>query len=843
MSIKFKSSIESEGKIIQSKHRAIKHTDTVQTLEVKVVTKTAAHPHHGTGTYGYTIDGVEGAYLELTPGITYRFDQSDGSNGGTGTGGNAHPLRFATAKDAAGSTAYTGSEVTTNGSPGSSGAYTQIIPTTTTPPILHYYCSSHGNMGSYAKFGTKSATDLTGFDTDDLAESSTKKYLTQTNLGQRSIGDLSDVNLTGVANNKILKYDSSTSKFIIADDGGSSSSAITVQEEGNSLSTAATTLNFVGSSVTATGSGATKTITISGTGGSGGQVTVQKNVSGTSPTQATDGSRTDFTISSTPASKNNLQIYIDGVYQAKTAFEVSGTTVTLDAAPASGAVVEIIHFTVIDANIFLQSHTATSGQTSFNAGGLIATKNDTQVYIDGVYQNKGNYSISGSNVVLNPAPATGAVVEIVNIKATLASSGSVTWETAIEPQTGTSFDAAAGKGYFVNTTSGEITVNLPAGSAGDEIHFTDYASNFNTNAIRFDANGTQKILNSTDDKKCTIKDAIVRLVYQDDTKGWTGENLSDISRQLQLLLVAGGGASLKSAGCGGGGAGGVLEGTLNINPGTTIGITIGAGGAGDTGSYPSSGTSAQQGSNTVFTIDPNGSPTAYTALGGGKGGGYTVAGANGGSGGGGGGSIANSTNTAAGTSSQSNVTHSFGSLTAHGTSGGVNNSNGYDGGGGGGAGSAGGNSSFTGGSTWHYGHGGDGGNGLVNTILSTSEASNNSVGEVVGTSVYFAGGGGGGTEGTQSTSQGTGGHGGGGNGFASNTVYTNANSGGQNTGGGAGGSGVLSTQNSAPGGSGVAIMKIVGGAGSTFTNTGSPVLFDKGSDKIAIFKGTGTIIV
>ena len=40
-------------------------------------------------------------------------------------------------------------------------------------------------------------------------------------------------------------------------------SAITVQEEGSSLSTAATTLNFVGSKVTATGTGAVKTITIS----------------------------------------------------------------------------------------------------------------------------------------------------------------------------------------------------------------------------------------------------------------------------------------------------------------------------------------------------------------------------------------------------------------------------------------------------------------------------------------------------------------------------------------------------------------------------------------------------
>ena len=50
--------------------------------------------------------------------------------------------------------------------------------------------------------------------------------------------------------------------------GGSGISGITVQEEGSSLSTLATALNFVGSAVTATGSGATKTITISG-GGSG----------------------------------------------------------------------------------------------------------------------------------------------------------------------------------------------------------------------------------------------------------------------------------------------------------------------------------------------------------------------------------------------------------------------------------------------------------------------------------------------------------------------------------------------------------------------------------------------
>ena len=45
-------------------------------------------------------------------------------------------------------------------------------------------------------------------------------------------------------------------------------SGITIQEEGSSLSTLATTLNFVGSNITATGSGASKTITVvAGAGG------------------------------------------------------------------------------------------------------------------------------------------------------------------------------------------------------------------------------------------------------------------------------------------------------------------------------------------------------------------------------------------------------------------------------------------------------------------------------------------------------------------------------------------------------------------------------------------------
>ena len=123
--------------LVGTQHNTVSGTHT--NIVTKVATKTAAHIYQGTGSSsGYTLDGVEGPFIELKPGNTYRFDQADGTNSG-------HPLRFY--YDAAKVTAYT-SGVTTNGTPGSAGAYTQIVVADTTPHILYYQCSSHAHMGN-----------------------------------------------------------------------------------------------------------------------------------------------------------------------------------------------------------------------------------------------------------------------------------------------------------------------------------------------------------------------------------------------------------------------------------------------------------------------------------------------------------------------------------------------------------------------------------------------------------------------------------------------------------------------------------------------------------------------
>jgi hypothetical protein len=55
-----------------------------------------------------------------------------------------------------------------------------------------------------------------------------------------------------------------------------------------------------------------------------------------------DGTTVNFTLSSAPGSKGNLQIYIDGVYQNKNTFSLTGTTVTFTEAPPLNASIEFI---------------------------------------------------------------------------------------------------------------------------------------------------------------------------------------------------------------------------------------------------------------------------------------------------------------------------------------------------------------------------------------------------------------------------------------------------------------------------------------------------------------------
>ena len=99
-------------------------------------------------------------------------------------------------------------------------------------------------------------------------------------------------------------------------------------------------------------------------------------------------------------------------------------------------------------------------------------------------------------------------------------SGGTSWQ-AVKTST---FTAVAGEGYFVNTTSGVVTMNLPAGTLGDEIVFIDYAGTFDSNTFTIAANGSEKINASTADLTVSVERAANTLVYTDGTQGWLLKN-------------------------------------------------------------------------------------------------------------------------------------------------------------------------------------------------------------------------------------------------------------------------------------------------------------------------------
>ena len=172
-----------------------------------------------------------------------------------------------------------------------------------------------------------------------------------------------------------------------------------------------------GTNISLTTNAATDTLTISSTGGSGGgTVTIQRN------NYTGDGSTVAYGVSSTVVSENNIQIYLDGVYQDKDTFTATGVTVTFGTAPPTGTEIEIMHYVSVDGVIEVDEFVGDGTTTNFSTSLSIINEDATTVFVSGVYQSKLTYQTTGNVVSFTTAPPNGANIEIVHVKA-LALSG------------------------------------------------------------------------------------------------------------------------------------------------------------------------------------------------------------------------------------------------------------------------------------------------------------------------------------------------------------------------------------------------------------------------------------
>ena len=140
---------------------------------------------------------------------------------------------------------------------------------------------------------------------------------------------------------------------------------------------------------------------------------IQENIAAKSANQtvynATAASNaTAYDVGVNPGVEANAMVFLDGVMQHHDTFSFSGSTLTFDAAPTNGTKIEVIVDNLINlqsSNLTTDTFTATSGQTAFTLSDAPAAENNLIVFIDGVFQDQGNYSISNHTLTL----ATGAV--------------------------------------------------------------------------------------------------------------------------------------------------------------------------------------------------------------------------------------------------------------------------------------------------------------------------------------------------------------------------------------------------------------------------------------------------
>jgi hypothetical protein len=124
------------------------------------------------------------------------------------------------------------------------------------------------------------------------------------------------------------------------------------------------------------------------------------------------------------------------------------------------------------------------------------------------------------------------------------SAGSIEWQ-AVKTA---AFNAVAGEGYFVNTTSGVITVTLPASpSAGDTIAIKDYAGTFDSNALTIARNG-KNIQGVANNSQISTVRASVVLVFIDDTKGWLFTNESNVADLQGVVFITATGGTVATSG-------------------------------------------------------------------------------------------------------------------------------------------------------------------------------------------------------------------------------------------------------------------------------------------------------
>lgn len=230
-----------------------------------------------------------------------------------------------------------------------------------------------------------------------------------------------------------------------------------------------------------------------------------------------DGSTTGFTLSQAPTSEDFTFVFVQGVYQEKSTYIVASNILTFSTAPQNNYTIEVMHLGAVNVQqssyMEYDAFTGTGSQTAFTlVNGNPTDEKFTMVFIQGVYQEKSTYSLSGTTINFATAPDNAYTIEIMSV-----SSGGILTNPTTGPLVSVISSNTTAVSNSVYVLTANLTLTLPANPGiGDSIKI----SNRSGVATCVLGANNKKIMGAAANLTLDTASASFELIYSGSAQGW-----------------------------------------------------------------------------------------------------------------------------------------------------------------------------------------------------------------------------------------------------------------------------------------------------------------------------------
>ena len=375
-----------------------------------------------TGTSGF----VKANSIQGTDGVNAIYPAYSGAAGAVGITGNL------TVGIGIAANITANGNVTANYFIGNGSSLTSVAGANVTGTVANAnYAAYAGNVTVAAQSNITSLGTLTGLTSNGI--------INFTNASNVSLGAVGNIKITGGTANYVLSTDGAGNLSWVAQSGGggsgtpggsntqiqfndantfAGSASLTFDKTTNTL----TTNNFIVSTTANLGDVANVTITggadnyylkTDGTGNLSWATTPSTAI--TVDTFSGNGSQTTFTLTATPTNINQTVVNIDGVFQLREAYALSGANIIFDSAPVNGSVIEVTTTQGVSTgsgSFVVRNYTGNGVQTTFPVTNGV-TASSVLVTENGILQvPTSDYTVSGANLTFTSAPANAMAIQI-----------------------------------------------------------------------------------------------------------------------------------------------------------------------------------------------------------------------------------------------------------------------------------------------------------------------------------------------------------------------------------------------------------------------------------------------